>query len=588
MQTNKGYGQVSGQQVGNDARQKKKRIAVIGVSSFILVAMVVAVAIGVNLKSGQSNKSGDSDGVQTSMKAIKAICQPTDYKEACIESLSSAAGNTTDPKELVKAAFKVAMNHITEAVNQSNVLKELEKDPRAVQALENCHELMDYAIDDLKRSFDELGPLDINKFDDMLSDLKIWLSAAVTYQETCLDGFENTTGNAGESMRKALKTAGELTSNGLAIVGELSSVLTSLEIPAFNRRRLLSEEGSEVPASNEDGFPSWVTAGKRRLLAAGSIKANVVVAKDGSGKYKTINEALKEVPVSSNQTFIIYVKKGVYDEQVEIGKKMTNVMLIGDGPTNTKITGRKNFIDGTPTFKSATVAVIGDGFIGKDIGFENSAGAIKHQAVALRVQSDASIFYNCQMDGYQDTLYTHTHRQFYRNCVISGTIDFIFGDAAVIFQNCKMLVRKPMDNQKNIVTAQGRKDKREATAIVLQNCVISADPSLAPFKTQFQSYLGRPWKEFSRTIIMQTQIDDVINPEGWLPWMGDFALNTCFYAEYNNRGLGAALTKRVKWPGIKTPLSPQQATSFTVGSFIQGDLWIKPTGVPYTSGLSPN
>merc|ERR1712100_674286 len=103
----------------------------------------------------------------------------------------------------------------------------------------------------------------------------------------------------GESMRKALKTAGELTSNGLAIVGELSSVLTSLEIPAFNRRRLLSEEGSEVPASNEDGFPSWVTAGKRRLLAAGSIKANVVVAKDGSGKYKTINEALKEVPVSS-------------------------------------------------------------------------------------------------------------------------------------------------------------------------------------------------------------------------------------------------------------------------------------------------
>ncbi|KAF8394600.1 hypothetical protein HHK36_020814 [Tetracentron sinense] len=578
------YGHVSGENVGNGAK-RKKRFAIIGVASLILVAMVVAVAVGVSRSHGGNGKSGGGGEMSTSMKAIKVICQPTDYKEACIDSLSSTAGNTTNPKDLIKVAFKVAMNHINDAVNHSAVLIELEKDPRASQALNNCHELMDYAIDDLQNSFERLGGFDISKFDDLLGDLKIWLSAAITYQETCLDGFENTTSNAGESMRKALKTAGELTSNSLAIVTDISSVLTSLQVPILSRR-LLSEE-SELPVPDNGEFPSWVSGGKRRLLAAvpEDIKPDVVVAKDGSGMYKTINEALNDIPVKSNLTFVIYIKEGVYEEEVQINKTMTHVMMIGDGPTKTKITGSKNFIDGTPTFKTATVAVLGEGFIGKDIGFENTAGAAKHQAVALRVQSDMSIFYNCQMDAYQDTLYTHTHRQFYRDCTISGTIDFIFGNAAAVFQNCKMVVRKPLENQQCIVTAQGRKERREPTALVLQNCTITADPLYFPLRKTIRSYLGRPWKEYSRTIIMQSQIDDLIQPEGWLPWMGDFALNTCFYTEYSNRGPGAAMEKRVTWRGIKK-LTPQHAVDFTAGRFIKGDSWIKPTGIPYTSGLS--
>ncbi|KAF8369352.1 hypothetical protein HHK36_032636 [Tetracentron sinense] len=581
-----GYGHVSGDQTVVNDGKRKKRIAIIGVSSLILVAMVVAVAVGVNHSHNgteQSNGGANSGEISTSMKAIKAICQPTDYKEACVDSLSSAAGNTTDPKELIKVAFKVAMNKITDAVKQSDVLKELEKDPRASQALDNCNELMDYAVDDLKSSFEQLGEFDLSKLDEILGDLKIWLSAAVTYQETCLDGFENTTGNAGESMKKALKTSGELTRNGLAIVTEIASVLTSLQIPTFNRR-LLSEE-SEIPANGE--FPSWVSAGKRRLLAAtpATIKPNVVVAKDGSGKYKTIREAIHDIPTKSNQTFVIYIKAGVYAEHVLINKTMTNVMMIGDGPTKTKITGNKNFVDGIPTFHTATVAVVGTGFIAKNIGFENTAGAVKHQAVALRVQSDMSIFYNCKMDAYQDTLYPHTHRQFYRDCTISGTIDFIFGNAAAVFQNCKMVVRKPLENQQCIVTAQGRKDKREPTGFVLQNCTITADPLYYPFRKINLAYLGRPWKEYSRTIIMQSQIDDLIQPEGWLPWMGDFGLNTCFYSEYRNRGPGAALGKRVKWRGIKN-ITPQHVLDFTAARFIRGDSWIKATGVPYTPGLS--
>ncbi|XP_057958456.1 probable pectinesterase/pectinesterase inhibitor 21 [Malania oleifera] len=577
-----GYNNVSGGRPPA-AGGKKKKVAIIGVSSIVLVAMVVAVAVGVSHRQGSSAGTGSSSGsgdISTTTKAVKAICQPTDYKETCEKTLSSAAGNTSDPKELIKAGFQVAMNEIREAAKNSTTLQELAKDPRTSQALENCRELMDYSIDDLQNSFNQLGEFNLSNLDDYVEDLKVWLGGAITYQQTCLDGFENTTGDAGEKMKKVLKTAGELSSNGLAMVSEISSLLSSLQIPGFSRR-LLSDESDDSAADDSAWWES-----RRNLMEAtpATVKPDVVVAKDGSGKFKTVGEALTLIPKKSNKTFVIYIKEGVYNEQVIVTKDMTHVMMIGDGPTKTKITGNKNYIDGVQTFKTATVAVIGSNFMAKDMGFENMAGAVKHQAVALRVQSDFSVFYNCRMDGYQDTLYTQTHRQFYRDCVITGTIDFIFGDGSVVFQNCRMLVRKPLENQQCIVTAQGRIDRRESTALVLQNCIIAADVGFDPAKDKVNVFLGRPWKEYSRTIIMQSQIDGLIHPDGWLPWMGDFGLKTCFYTEFGNRGAGASVNKRVKWRGIKT-ITPQHAVDFTAGRFIGGDKWIRPTGVPYTSGM---
>lgn len=337
--------------------QNKKKMAIIGVSALILVAMVVAVTVGVTV----SRHKGKSGGEQTSTstKAIQSICQPTDYKKTCEDNLSKVASNVTDPKELVKAGFQVAIGQLREVIKNSTTLKALAKDSRANQALQNCKELLEYAIDDLGDSFDKLGPFDFTKLDSYVEDLKVWLSAAMTYEQTCLDGFQNTTGDAGAKMRQFLKTSQELTSNGLAMVSEVSTLFKALNIKTG--RRLLQDAAT---ATDENRFqrakiiPAWIDNRRLDLATATplTLKPDVVVSKKGDGKYKTINEALKDIPKNNEvKVFVIYVKEGVYDEHVFFDKHMTNVMLIGDGPTKTVITGRKNYADGTQTYQTATV-----------------------------------------------------------------------------------------------------------------------------------------------------------------------------------------------------------------------------------------
>lgn len=328
-----------------------KKMVVVGVSSLILVAMVVAVTIGVtgDYFSGSSSKDDDSKHAKTSTKAIKEICQPTDYKQRCIKSLTSVAGNdTTDGHELIKLTFKVAIDEIKKALSQSSLLKKAADDPRTSKALENCKELMNYAIEDLKNSVKHFDEFDIGEIEELIEDLRVWLSASMTYQETCLDGFEGAEDDTGKKMRKALQGASELTSNTLAIINEISSLINSFEHPKTNRRTSTGED-----------FPPWVSDGRRKLLKAhpNTIKPDVVVAKDGSGDFKTITSALAKVPKKSNETFIIYIKKGIYKENVTVERSMQNVVMIGDGQTETKITGSRNYVDGTPTFKTATVGI---------------------------------------------------------------------------------------------------------------------------------------------------------------------------------------------------------------------------------------
>ncbi|XP_019189387.1 PREDICTED: pectinesterase-like [Ipomoea nil] len=548
---------------------KNKKVAIAGVASILLVACVVAATISV------TNMGGSSE-VTTSTKEVEAICAPTDYKETCKTSLSGAAAKTNDPKELIKTAFHVTMKNISHAISRSALLKEAAKDPRASDALDLCKTLLNNSIGDLEKSCEAAGDFDVNNILEYANDLKVWLSGAITQQETCRDAFENTTGDTGEKMKHLLKTAGELTSNGLAIITNLTEAASTLE--AKKRRRLLSDN---------DGFnfPAFIDATARRLLNAnaGSIKPNVVVAKDGSGEFKSINDAINKAPPNNDAPYVIKIKAGVYNEYVVVPKNMNHVVFIGDGPTKTKITENKNKVDGIGTYQTATVAIEGEHFTARDIGFENSAGAQKHQAVALRVSADHAIFSNCAIDGYQDTLYAHAYRQYYRDCSISGTIDFIFGDASAVFQNCKMIVRKPLATQECMVTAQGRMEHRGVGGIVLQNCEICPAPQLKTVQPPARVFLGRPWKQYARTLIAESFIDGFIAPEGWSPWKGNFALDTLWYAEYQNRGPGSDTSKRVNWKGYLKNISPQEVSKYSAGQYIQADQWIKPTGIPYDS-----
>lgn len=214
--------------------------------------------------------------------------------------------------------------------------------------------------------------------------------------------------------------------------------------------------------------------------------------------------------------------------------------------------------------------------------FINTAGPEKHQAVAFRSGSDRSVFYRCSFNAYQDTLYAHSNRQFYRDCDITGTIDFIFGNAAVVFQNCNILPRQPLPNQFNTITAQGKKDPNQNTGISIQKCTLSRFDD----KLTAATYLGRPWKEFSTTVIMQSTIGPFLNALGWKEWVsGVDPPTSIFYAEYQNVGLGSNTSGRVKWAGYRPTLTTDEAAKFTVGNFIQGSEWLAEANVQYQESL---
>lgn len=227
----------------------------------------------------------------------------------------------------------------------------------------------------------------------------------------------------------------------------------------------------------------------------------------------------------------------------------------------------------------------GSGFIAKDLSFVNYAGPAHHQAVALRSSSDLSAFYRCSFESYQDTLYVHSHKQFYRECDIYGTVDFIFGDASVVFQNCSLYAPRPNPNQKIIYTAQGRENSSQPTGISIISSKILAAPDLIPVQANFKAYLGRPWQLYSRTVIMKSFIGDLVDPAGWLKWKDDFALETLYYGEYMNEGPGSNMTNRVQWPGFKRIETAEEATQFSVGPFIEGNKWLNSTGIPFTIDL---
>ncbi|XP_073138198.1 pectinesterase-like [Henckelia pumila] len=306
-------------------------------------------------------------------------------------------------------------------------------------------------------------------------------------------------------------------------------------------------------------------------------KMTLIVSKDGRGNFNTIAEAVAATPNNSPQRTVIEIRKGVYYENIIVAEEKTNICFVGDGMNLTIISGHKNAnIMRLHTWKTTTVQIRAAGFIAKYITFENTAGPKMKQAVALASYGDHSAFYKCRFSGYQDTLNPQMNTQFYRECEVYGTVDFIFGNAKVLFQNCRIYAHKALPEQSNTITAQGRESANKDTGTVMQNCNFSGTDDL-----NVKTYLGRPWKSHSRTVIMKSFLGELIDPRGWLEWPGVRRFDNVYDVEFDNHGPGAALSKnqRANWSHVIYDRA--EAVKFTTRNFIDSEHWIKSTGIPY-------
>lgn len=403
-----------------------------------------------------------------------------------------------------------------------------------------------------------------------MSDARAFLSAALTNKNTCLEGLDSASGPLKPVLVNSLIEAYKHVSNSLSILAKSGSSRGS-----NHRRRLLR------------AAPAWVLRHHARFLQSldeYDPSQVLTVAADGTANFTTITDAINFAPNNSYDRIVIYVKEGIYDENVDIPSYKPNIVLMGDGRDVTVITGNRSVADGWTTFRSATVSVSAEGFLARDISIENRAGAAKHQAVALRVNADFAAAYKCTISGYQDTLYVHSFRQFYRECDIYGTIDYLFGNAAVVFQACNIISRMPLPGQFTVITAQSRESPDEDTGMSIQNCSVLASDELYGKATAVKSYLGRPWKIYSRTVYLESYIDDFIDPSGWTPWPGNEGLDTLYYGEYENEGPGSGTQNRVNWPGYHV-MDYYDASNFTVSEFISGAEWLDSTSFPYDDGI---
>ncbi|TMW84427.1 hypothetical protein EJD97_025230 [Solanum chilense] len=524
------------------------------------------------------------------------ICKSTPYPSFCKSSVlpPSESPNNENVYSYGRKSIRKSLSSARKFL--SLIEKYLRKSKQltitAVRALEDCQFLavlnMDYLSSSLKTVNATSNILPVLLAD----DVQTLLSAILTNTQTCLDGLQET--SSAWSLRNGLVAP---LSNDTKLFSVSLALFTKGWVPIKKNKskfhrvdKNLFKNGRLPLKMSQRNQAIFERVGRRKLLQEDEqivVSDIVVVSQDGSGNFSTINDAVAAAPNNTKAEsgyFLIYITQGVYEEYVSIAKNKKYLMMIGDGINQTIITGNHSFVDGWTTFNSSTFSVVGQGFVAVNITFQNTAGAIKHQAVAVRNGADLSTFYSCSFEAYQDTLYVHSLRQFYRECDIYGTVDFIFGNAAALFQNCNMYPRLPMVNQFNAITAQGRTDINQNTGISIQNCTIRPADDLALSNGTTKTYLGRPWKEYSRTIYMQSYLDGFIHPTGWHDWSGDFALNTSYYAEFNNTGAGSNTTGRVTWPAIQI-LNATDAANFTLSNFLVGDDWLPQTGVPYFNSL---
>ncbi|GAA0152237.1 hydrolase [Lithospermum erythrorhizon] len=289
------------------------------------------------------------------------------------------------------------------------------------------------------------------------------------------------------------------------------------------------------------------------------------------GDFTTIQEAIDSLPFVNLVRVVIKVHAGVYTEKVNIPQMKSFVTIEGAGSDKTIVqwgdTAQTPGPRGTPlgTYASATFAVNSPYFIARNITFKNTTpvpkpGAIGKQAVAFRISADTGAFVGCKFLGAQDTLYDHLGRHYYKDCYIQGSVDFVFGNALSLYENCHLHAVATLTGA---VTAQGRSSLLEDTGFSFVNCKVTGSGAL---------FLGRAWGPFSRVIFAYTYMDNIIMPKGWHNWGDPNREITVFYGQYKCTGPGASFAGRVSW---SRELTYEEAKPFISLSFIDGSEWIK-------------
>ncbi|KAJ4715280.1 Pectinesterase [Melia azedarach] len=499
---------------------------------------------------------------------IQLACKATRYPEICQSTLSQSHNvppNPT-PAQMIQSAIGVSSEKLKTA--QSMVKSILDSSASSLNrsnAAKTCLRILDYSNTRAQAASDALPR-------GKIKDARSWYTAALTYQYDCWSAlkYANDTKLVDQTMAFLDSLIG-LTSNALSMMMSFDNFgddFNTWRAPGTERTGFWEKGGSGGALGFSGGFPSKLTA-------------DVTVCQSGSCRYKTVQEAVNAAPDNvMTKRFVINIKEGVYEEIVRVPFEKKNVVFLGDGMGKTVITGSLNVGQpGVTTYETATVGAIGDGFMASGITFQNTAGPDAHQAVAFRSDSDLSIIENCEFLGNQDTLYAHTLRQFYKNCRIQGNVDFIFGNSPAIFQDCQILVAprqvKPEKGENNAVTAHGRTDPAQWSGFVFQNCLINGTEEYMKLyhskPSVHKNFLGRPWKEFSRTVFIHCNFEALIHPNGWMPWSGDFALKTLYYGEFENSGPGSNPSQRVPW---SSQIPAEHVGAYSVQNFIQGDEWI--------------
>ena len=313
----------------------------------------------------------------------------------------------------------------------------------------------------------------------------------------------------------------------------------------------LAALGQATPPKPADGMPPAGPAKPPQVLL-------MRVAQDGSGDYRTIQEAVNASRDLSQVTVTIHIKNGIYREKLVVPSHKTHVRLVGESREGTIITSADHTGDaaGHVTYTSHTVLVQANDFTAENITFENAAGPVG-QAVALHVEGDRATFRHCRMLGNQDTLFpaVENSRQYYQDCYIEGTTDFIFGTATAVFDGCEIR------SKRNSYIAAAATTERQAYGFVFMNCRLTADSAA------HKVYLGRPWRPHSRTVYLRCDLGKHILPAGWDNWRDAANEQTAYYAEYQSTGPGANPTARAKW---SHQLTSKEAKRYTLGHIFEG------------------